>query len=225
MLILALDSATQGCSVALWHDGIVLSSRDQVSSHRQSEILIPMIQAVREEAKIKFNDIDLFAVTVGPGSFTGVRIGLATARGLGLAAAKPIAGVTTMEATAYLAYKNCPLLNRERPIVVVIDSSRADVYVQVFFAPSALPIPLGPIQALLPMTVKYFLSTFPWSPTILVGDGTPKLDKHLLSNNQVIATPHQPRAQAVAAVAASREVSLGYHQRMTAVPIYLRAPL
>ena len=100
MRLLALDTATSACSAALWQDGTVLARHLQPMARGQSEALLPMVAAVMAEAGLAFADLDLLAVTVGPGTFTGIRIGLAAARGLALATGLPLAGIATTEAVA-----------------------------------------------------------------------------------------------------------------------------
>ena len=101
MRLLALDTATAACSVALWRDGAVLARRFEAMLRGQSEALMPMVGAVLAEAGCGFKDLDAIAVTVGPGAFTGLRIGLAAARGMALAAELPLIGVTTLEAVVH----------------------------------------------------------------------------------------------------------------------------
>ncbi len=101
MRILALDTATSACSAALWHDGRVCARRLVRMERGQSEALMPMVLDVLAEAGCGFSQLDLLAVTVGPGAFTGLRIGLAAARGMALASGIPCLGVTTLEAVAH----------------------------------------------------------------------------------------------------------------------------
>ncbi|MHA1569433.1 MAG: tRNA (adenosine(37)-N6)-threonylcarbamoyltransferase complex dimerization subunit type 1 TsaB, partial [Alphaproteobacteria bacterium] len=84
--LLALDTATGACSVAIWHEGGVLRRRVAEMAHGHAEALMPMVREVMHAAGASFTDLDAFAVTVGPGAFTGLRIGLAAARGMALAA-------------------------------------------------------------------------------------------------------------------------------------------
>ncbi|MFQ5617382.1 MAG: tRNA (adenosine(37)-N6)-threonylcarbamoyltransferase complex dimerization subunit type 1 TsaB [Rhodospirillales bacterium] len=141
MRILALDTATSACSAALWWDGGVRARRLARMERGQSEALMPMILDVLAEAGCGFSDLDLLAVTVGPGAFTGLRIGLAAARGMALASGVPCLGVTTLEAVAHGVAKGERAAD---PLLVALDSKRADVYAQVF-APDLAP--LGPPQA------------------------------------------------------------------------------
>ena len=127
MRILALDAATTACSVALWDGTRIAAKRFQAMNRGQSEALLPMVAQVLAESGIP--KPDLIAVTVGPGAFTGLRIGLAAARGLGLAGAVPGAGISP---TLALAASVPAERRRGHRIVVVLDTKREDRWVQVF---------------------------------------------------------------------------------------------
>lgn len=124
--ILALDTATNACSAAVWTDGAVRSRRFETMVRGHAERLVPMLAEVTAEAGLNPKHADLIAVTVGPGAFTGLRVGLAAARGLALAAGTPCLGLTTMEAIA------AAVADRGDGLVVALDSKRADLYVQMF---------------------------------------------------------------------------------------------
>lgn len=142
MLILAIDTALDACSVAVLDTGDnVATHADSVGSPAQAvraseslpmvrghaEAVMPMVERVMAQAGITFPALDRIAVTVGPGSFTGLRVGIAAARGIGLAAGKPVAGVTTLAALA------APLAaqGRAHPIIAAIDARHGQVYFQV----------------------------------------------------------------------------------------------
>jgi len=105
-----------------------------------------MVEAVLAEAECGFGDLDAIAVTVGPGAFTGLRIGLAAARGMALAAGLPLVGVTTLEAVAH----GVPRAQTGSNLLVALDSKRDDLYVQPFDTALA---PLAPPAALLPAAI------------------------------------------------------------------------
>src|SRR5450432_1394851 len=101
MTILALDTSGAACSVAL-RDGAgrLLAHRFEALARGHAERLMPMLREVMAEADVDFAALALIAVTTGPGSFTGIRVGLAAARGLALASGLPILGITAFEALA-----------------------------------------------------------------------------------------------------------------------------
>jgi tRNA threonylcarbamoyl adenosine modification protein YeaZ len=132
MRVLAIDTALAACSAAVLdaeYGGIVASeSLPMVRGH--AEALMPLLQRVMHQAGLTFADIDRIAVTTGPGSFTGLRVGIAAARGLALAADKPAVGLSTLAAYAapYIA------ADATLPVVAAIDARHAQVYLQVFAA-------------------------------------------------------------------------------------------
>ena len=184
-------------------------------AHGQSEALVPMVQRVADEAEVSLLEIDLVAVTTGPGAFTGLRIGLATARGFALAADVPCYGVTTTEALA-AAQESTP----DR-LVVALDTRRADVYVQSFTQGVADGLPAAVAYA----DLRIFLGDTP-GPITVVGDAAEKVVDTLTGHGVEVFLadgPALPDAAVVAAVAAAR-----WQPSETEVPparpLYLRPP-
>ncbi|MEA2993700.1 MAG: tRNA threonylcarbamoyladenosine biosynthesis protein TsaB [Alphaproteobacteria bacterium] len=130
MRILAIDTALAACAVAVLdtEDSALGASETTPMFRGHAEALMPMIARVMDKANIEFCDIDRIAVTTGPGSFTGLRVGLSAARGIALAAAKPAVGLSTLAAYA------APLIAQDDtlPVVTVIDARHEHVYMQVF---------------------------------------------------------------------------------------------
>lgn len=128
MLILAIDTALDACAAAILDtdDGALRAAESLPMSRGHAEALMPLIARVMQAADLSFAALARIAVTVGPGSFTGLRVGLSAARGIGLAAGKPVIGVTTLSAFA------APLLSDSSttPIVSVIDARHDHVYMQ-----------------------------------------------------------------------------------------------
>ena len=128
MRILAIDTALEACAVAVLdteHD-VVKESLPMARGH--AEALMPLVAEVMDRAKVRFNALDRIAVTTGPGSFTGLRVGISAARGIALATGKPAVSVTTLTALA------APLLdgNDSSAVAVVIDARHSHVYMQLF---------------------------------------------------------------------------------------------
>jgi tRNA threonylcarbamoyladenosine biosynthesis protein TsaB len=129
MKVLALDSTLAACSVAVCDGEAVLANGWEAMTRGHAERMIPMALEVMTRADLPFDGLDLIAVTVGPGSFAGVRVGLAAARGLALAADLPVAGFTTHETIA--ASLDADTLG-ERSLAVALDARRGQIYLQTF---------------------------------------------------------------------------------------------
>ena len=127
--ILAFDSSGACCSAALWAGGRIAARRLEPMSRGQAERLMPMILAAMAEAGCGFGDLTRIAVTVGPGSFTGIRVALAAARGLALAGGLPVAGVTTFDA---VLESLPPAATAGRMVGIVMDSKRGDLFTQFY---------------------------------------------------------------------------------------------
>lgn len=125
MQILAIDTAAAACSVVLWRDGAVRHTQHEAMPRGQDARLLPLIQEVLAAAQTEFAALDRIAVTRGPGSFTGIRIGLAAARGLGLALNKPVIGVDRFR--LYHA-----ALRPASDLLVILDSKRDELFCRLF---------------------------------------------------------------------------------------------
>lgn len=130
MDILAIETGLQGCSVAVCRDHAVLAAYEDPHPKGQAENLIPKTEEVLASAGLSYGQVDRMAVCVGPGSFTGLRIGLAAVRGMALAASRPLIGVTSLELVALAAKEERP--DVQFPVYSVIDARRGQVYLQPF---------------------------------------------------------------------------------------------
>jgi tRNA threonylcarbamoyladenosine biosynthesis protein TsaB len=206
--VLALETSAGACAVCLWKDGAVLAGEAESMTHGHAEALAPMTDRVMRAAGVPFAALGAVAVTVGPGSFTGLRVGLAFARGLGLAVGCPVLGATTLAVLA--AMHRGPT-----PLAVVLDARRAEVFVQVFGAGGSAPlaeavsVPPGDVAALLPA-----------GPGRLAGDGARLVPDPLPAGwTRAPAGERTPDPAALAAlVAADPGAALAPH------PLYIRPP-
>jgi tRNA threonylcarbamoyl adenosine modification protein YeaZ len=130
MRVLAIDTALDACSAAVLDTvrAEIVAAESRVMARGHAEALIPMIARVMAASRIEFGELDRIAVTVGPGSFTGLRVGIAAARGIALAAGKPAIGLTTLSgyAAPHIAADDT------RSVAAVIDARHEHVYLQVF---------------------------------------------------------------------------------------------
>ena len=132
MRVLAIDTALEACSAAVLDTerGGILASESIPMLRGHAEALLPLVSRVMSEAGMEFGALDRIAVTVGPGSFTGLRVGVSAARGIAVAAGKPAVGLTTLAAFAapYIAVDDVT------PLVAAIDARNDQVYMQMFGA-------------------------------------------------------------------------------------------
>ncbi len=130
MIILALDTTTDLASVALRKNGVTVFEEVMATTDGQSHVIFQMIQTVLEKASVQLSEVDCFASAVGPGSFTGVRICLAAAKGLAHAMEKPVAGISNLRALA--TFGTSELRNP------ILDARRGQVYTAVYRADLSL---------------------------------------------------------------------------------------
>lgn len=210
MIVLAFDCATGPTSVALWRDGTLAGRADDARPQGQAESLVPLIGAVLQQAGIAPVAVDRIAVTLGPGSFTGVRIALAAARGLALALNKPVFGLSSLETMA------AALPPAAIPTLIAVDARRGEVYAQGF-GPEGKA--LGPPLAL---SLETIADHVPAGPLRLAGSGA-DLVAARLTRPDVVVVPGlvAPDAAVLAARVAGMNAVFG---TPTPEPLYLRAP-
>ncbi len=161
MNLLAVDTTTKSCSVAAIQDVTTLAEFTFASNQTHSKHLMGMIQTVLNLSKLSVMELDGFVVTLGPGSFTGLRIGLSALKGLAAASGKPIVGVSTLEALAtQFAFTNLP-------IYPLLDAKRGEVYFAGYRWQDGIIIQEIEEQAKPPVEAVRAMQ----SPCLLVGDG------------------------------------------------------
>ena len=172
MLILAFESSAKAASVALVRDGSLVSQYSQCSALTHSRTLLPMAEDMLKNAELTIGDVDLFAVAHGPGSFTGVRIGVSTVKGLAWAGGKPCVGVSTLEAMAWHGLAAGPY------VCPVMDARRQQVYNALFEIRDGKPVRLTEDRPIALSELAPQLAALP-SPVVLVGDGAGLTAKYL----------------------------------------------
>ena len=164
MLILAFESTARPASVALLRDGELLAQYSQCSQLTHSRTLLPMAEDMLKNTELRLDDVDLFAVAHGPGSFTGVRIGVSTVKGLAWASGKPCVGVSTLEAMAWHGAAAGGL------VCPVMDARRSQVYNALFEIRGGAPVRLTEDR---PISLEELSQELRRQdrPAFLVGDG------------------------------------------------------
>ena len=193
MKILAIDTSCTVATAAVMDDNKLLGEYYIDDKLTHSQKLMPMIDALLTELNLTAKDIDVFAVSVGPGSFTGLRIGIATAKGLAAGAGKEMAGVSTLKAMAY----RFPLCSYD--IMPMIDARNSQVFCGKYKFD-------GECKTLLEPQVKNIEDIINeiTTPTLVMGDGAVKNKEALTANKNILfAPPHlnMPSAAAVCTAA------------------------
>ena len=212
--LLAFDCAGAACSAAVWRDGAVVAHHHEAMARGHSERLVPMIDTVMRESGLSYEALDAIAVTCGPGGFTGVRIGLATARGLALASGRPLLGFSNFAVLAE-AVPEAELSGRT--LAVVLDAKRADLFFQTFATKGAAE---GEPGAALPDELDKLL---PPGPVLLAGDAASQAVAALEAAGRDVRTASAAGA-ADAADLAGLAARLEPGQSAPTRPIYLRPP-
>lgn len=215
MLILAFESSAKAASAALVRDGKLISQYSQCSGLTHSRTLLPMGEDMLKNAELKLSDVDLIAVAHGPGSFTGIRIGVSMVKGLAWAAEKPCVGVSTLEALAWhgvaLGAYVCP----------VMDARRNQVYNAIFRIENGRPVRVTEDRPIALSELAEEIRTLN-APMFLVGDGAELTEKYLKEQGLACSVaPENLRWQSawgVAMAAADKEPG----NADSLLPVYLR---
>ena len=220
MKILGLDSSGIVASVAIVEDDVLIAEYTVNYKKTHSQTLLPMLDEIAKMTELDLNSIDAIAVAAGPGSFTGLRIGSATAKGLGLALKKPLIAIPTVEGLAYNLYDISGL------ICPIMDARRKQVYTGIYrFTDHQLKVVED--QMAVPMeTVIEKLNQYGEAVTFL-GDGVPVFHELMAEKMSVPYSfaPAHVNTQRAAAVAALGEIYYRQGKTETAmehVPDYLR---
>jgi len=204
MRLLAVDTALGACSVAILEGDEVLAHIFEPMERGHAEILAPMVEDAMRQAELAFSALDRLAVTTGPGTFTGQRVGLAFMRGLRVALGKPLVGVTTLAAMAAQAIAETGLAMA----AALHDARRGEVYLQT--NRMEVPVLLSFADAL--ETLAQVEGRF-----ALAGTAAPSAATHLM--RAVLSTVRQPDALWVARLARTLPAPATAPR-----PLYLRAP-
>ena len=215
MLILAFESSAKAASAALVKDGRLISQYSQCSGLTHSRTLLPMGEDMLKNAELKLSDVDLIAVAHGPGSFTGIRIGVSMVKGLAWAAEKPCVGVSTLEALAWHGVAAggyvCP----------VMDARRNQVYNAIFKIEDGRPVRVTEDRPIALSELAEEIRALD-APMFLVGDGAELTEKFLKEQGLACTVaPENLRWQSAWGVAmAAQDKEPGNADSL--LPVYLR---
>ena len=206
MIILALDTCLSACSVAVLDGERVLARRVEPMLRGHQERLAPLTAEAMAEAGLAFDQLQRVGVTVGPGSFTGLRVGLAFAKGLGAALGIPVVGIGVLEALA------APLADDPGTVFTVLEAKRGQVYLQAFGGGEPLMAPDGLAIEIATARLAELAGS---GPVTLIGTGTAHLAV-ARPDARIMDVDHADPI-AVARLAAAKPA-------VPPRPLYLRAP-
>ncbi|HEX5037402.1 MAG TPA: tRNA (adenosine(37)-N6)-threonylcarbamoyltransferase complex dimerization subunit type 1 TsaB [bacterium] len=219
MQVLAIETSTLTGSVALMSGDRLVGETTLSVSVRHSERLMPAVEQLLRDANTLPSQVDLFAVAEGPGSFTGLRIGIAAAQGLALAQGKPLVGVSTLQGLAMNAVFHPGL------VVPVLNAFRGEVYFGIYRTASGRPIP---VQEETVVSLDDFMALLDsqGESTLVLGDGValclPKMGSATSDKITFDSGPlSTPRASNLAFLALSRKAG---ERAGPVLPRYLRKP-
>lgn len=208
MRLLAIDTALEACSVGIADGDAPLILMSETIGRGHAERLMGMVEAAMREAGLAFRDLDRIAVTIGPGSFTGVRVGIAAARGLALVVGCPVVGIGTLAALAGKAR----VIAGARPVLAALDARRSEVYAQAFDADGT---PRGPAIVAAPALVAESFA----GDMVLAGSGADLVRAMLASDTPVVHRDAAPDIGAVLRLGLAAPSPAGPPR-----PFYLRPP-
>lgn len=220
MKILALDSSSNVASVAVMDGSTLIGEYSTNHKKTHSQTLMPMVEDLLQAVEMDVADIDLFAVSNGPGSFTGLRIGLATAKGLAHACEKPLLGVSTLEAMAY-NLPHCAGL-----VVPILDARRDQVYTAVYaWRGGALHTHTAPCAVSITELLEILQQT--GREAVFLGDGVARFGAQIQDTLGPLArfapgSVALQRASSVAVAAYASYQQSGARTCYTVAPVYLR---
>lgn len=219
MKILAFESSAKAASVALMEDGVLLAEQFQNNGKTHSATLMPMAESILRDCEVTPGDVDVVAVAIGPGSFTGVRIGVAAAKGFAWAAEKPCCPVSTLLGMA------TQMAHVKGVICPVMDARRSQVYNALFESDGTILRRLTPDRAISLEELQKDLETVK-NPVFLVGDGS-KLCYNALIDQipQLVMPPKHLEMQRASGVAMAATVLVAENGTVASselVPNYLR---
>ena len=227
--ILAFETAGSNCSAVVARGGVVLAEERRPLRHGHGEMLLPMIERVTIASGLPRREIDTVAVAVGPGGFTGIRVGLAAASGIALALGARLVGVSSFEAVVAGVIERDDGVGRGS-LLVALDSRRADFYVQLFALDHAArcAAALAAPQAVLPDRLTEYLAGYlaevgGGAPLLIAGDAADAAAA-ALEPGAALRVAHHSAPDALGVAAAARQRLHAADAGEPVRPVYLRPP-
>lgn len=218
-LILSIETATEICSVALSQNEEILAVKESGGTNEHSALLNIFIRDVMAMAGLELSALDAVAVSMGPGSYTGLRIGVSSAKGLCYALDKPLISVSTLQALAAKTLMDYPALEEENTLVCpMIDARRMEVYMALYGKSLQL---VSPVSAVVIDSNSF--SSYTGKRIAVVGNGAEKC-RDILANDKNVAFPGLilPSAVAISKLALEKYTMSSFEDTAYFEPFYLK---
>jgi tRNA threonylcarbamoyladenosine biosynthesis protein TsaB len=217
MLLLSIDTSTRGCSVALHHDAGLLADYELYTDRSSSAMLTTLISSTVEHSGYTLQDLDAVVIAKGPGSYTGLRVGVSTAKGLCYAIDKPLIAINTLEA---MALQVMPFFSDDFLFCSMIDARRMEVYASVFNPNLDI---IEPTKAVI-LQDDSFKNILESNKVVFYGDGAAKC-KPLFEHNPnafFLSTEIRPSAKTVGMLGIRAFQNGNFEDIVTFEPYYLK---
>lgn len=214
-LILSIETATNNCSVALHENGILVQFRENNQPNSHGRLIVEMIESLFTDAGIKVKELKAVAVSKGPGSYTGLRIGVSTAKGISFGLGIPLIAVDTLKALAKQSVSEN--LSESSLIVPMIDARRMEVYTAIYDRSLNIILPLSPVI----VEENIFEKHLENCKVIFVGDGVNKL-KAILKHPNAIFLDNENSAKTIGELAFTKYLNGEFEDLAYFEPNYLK---
>ena len=215
--ILLIETSTAQLSAALSEDGAVTASRVCAESRMQASLTAPFIKEILDEKGLSVKDLDAVCVGKGPGSYTGLRVGVSTAKGLCFGAALPLLSVGTLDTLVSEAHRLGVMPEGCRSVVPMVDARRMEVYAAVFTPEGKQLTETRPVV----VDAGSFADELAQGPVLFIGDGALKCREAIASQNAFFAEAF-PTAMAMAPLAEAAFAEKRFEDLAYFEPFYLK---
>ncbi len=217
MLILSIDSSTRGCSVAIHQNNILLASSELYTDRSSSAMLTVLVEQVTTNAGFVLTDLDAVAVAKGPGSYTGLRVAVSTAKGLCYALEKPLIGINTLEAMSLQVKR---FFDSRTYFCPMIDARRMEVYTAVYNFEGDTILPTNALI----LDSNSFSELLEEHPVVFFGDGSSKFKTFVeaQSNALFLSDEIRPSARTIGLLAGESFKNQQFEEIISFEPYYLK---
>lgn len=218
-IILHIESATEPCSVAISRGDVIIAHSKSIRKFDHAARMLLMVEQCLQEADLLRSDLDALAVSMGPGSYTGLRVALSTAKGLCIALNIPLIGLSTLEIIA----KGATSLHDKDPVTYIpmIDARRDEVYYGVYEGGGGVIKDASPL-ILTPESIHILVKEY--EKIVFCGNGSAKIHRCAPLSMDVKIIPNDPSAAEMSALALGKWIKKDFLNLFSATPTYLKSP-